>query len=154
MISGEKSLNCELICISVHINEHQTYEYSYIFCCLIKSEGTEGGRKGETERMDSWQRRQRSGTGAKHEAGAIAVTTVICCQRSGLISSGETWAHVRKFNQHTRSERTSALWNVQLSDSPVSACTHHWRSRTEKNRKERFKRVERRSVSLRHGTCF
>lgn len=28
-ISGEKSLNCELICISVHINELQTYEYSY-----------------------------------------------------------------------------------------------------------------------------
>lgn len=43
-VSREKSLNCVLICISVHINEPIAYEYSYfLFCCLIKR----GGREGE-----------------------------------------------------------------------------------------------------------
>lgn len=41
-ISGEKQLNCALICIIVHINEAPAYEYSYfLFCCLIKK--GEGG---------------------------------------------------------------------------------------------------------------
>lgn len=71
-ISGEKELNCVLICIIVHINEVSAYEYAFLFCCLIKKR--EGG--GDHDRASDGAEQKYSGR-VNYDFRAIAVTTTI-----------------------------------------------------------------------------
>lgn len=111
-ISGEKELNCVLICIIVHINEVSAYEYAFLFCCLIKK------REGGAIMTEPAMERNRSTA----DEWITTLEPLPWQPRSGV---GGSQACVSKFNKTTRDNTTAHTVEY----------THHWRSRTSKTGK-------------------